>query len=300
MVTLLSLPRELRDHILYFAIFESSLYPSPGPQIRGPHKQNDSNIHYLLSQICPCWAVLMLVNHQIHAETQHLLSIKNRGYQLDLAFIDGDLLWPKSRFLPPRMTGGILESMDINIILCHTRTSYSKTTGSLFRSSSARELRMILMIKSYLAHFLKACNRKSDEWQASHAVIKSLRLNIDTESQGNDHVVSHDEVPGRLIVGWAGSRVNHPLYRYDKRVSTPFVNNSIAFIQEELRIEHNVLRSNPTFFSLVGDMIFSVDGQDRENLDTANELAADENDDEILAEFKRVIRENRKKFGLSI
>ncbi|KAF2796469.1 hypothetical protein K505DRAFT_373167 [Melanomma pulvis-pyrius CBS 109.77] len=290
-----TLPLELRDLILDFAI-HSPLHPTL-PLRRETREKSSLAIQYLVpsAQSTPTWLNLLLVNHQLHAETSFLLARSPPSYKLDMAVVNiGQWLWPTFRLIPPRIRP-IIPLFDLNLILCHTEDE-----DRSFIDSTSRDylgVWIIVQLKYFFRAFLSTRVQGDGDWPAGTAVIKTLRLNIDTKFPGGLQLVTNEEVPGRTFGSNGESRAD-PLYRYEKGLTKVVAEWLVSRMRARLRGENNKYRADALFFFRVGDIVVSVDGKDQENMDTSDGYMPAETDDESLAVFKRTIREKRKEYGL--
>lgn len=152
-------------------------------------------------------------------------------------------------------------------------------------------------MKYFFRTFLSTRVQGDGDWPAGMAVIKTLRLNIETKLPGGLQLVTDEDVPGRAMEGKREFRADL-LYRYEEDYTKKLADWLVSRMRALLRNENNNFRADVLFFMRVGDIIFSVDGKDQENMDTAAGLMPAEADDESLAVFKKSIREKRKEYGL--
>ena len=113
MLSLLTLPREVRDIILRFVLFsESQPAPDTYDDASVPARTPILDVHYLSwlksrgvlyqpETVKPAATPLLLTSHQLCAETRKALAIwRGYGYTLDVMLVHERELWPTWTSIP--------------------------------------------------------------------------------------------------------------------------------------------------------------------------------------------------------
>lgn len=132
--SLLQIPRELRDQIIEFVLYSPSqltdglLYPSNRVQL------HDTNYSVLFCERVwyekePEWKIpaaraLLLVNHQIAAETKAILSRCPVSYILDVRIVQGRYLWPTWLAIP--ILSNQIDELTVNLRVLGSATSAAR------------------------------------------------------------------------------------------------------------------------------------------------------------------------------
>jgi len=215
MPSLLTLPRELRDEIISYAILAPLNEAPPltatfsdltdgrdsvcNPGLRA-WGITDA-IKYKLGNVPSSSASLLLVNRQLYSETVSNLLIlpESRTYDLDIILLDEVLLLPTWLRVPMLTTS--VDKINVTFRIAGSSPAHERyrTYGSYsgFNIGNGAGPAMSWLIYSLLERFFKVGptgERKSDEHK--HVTIKTLDINVQTP----DHVdPAHFGNPGTGI-----------------------------------------------------------------------------------------------------
>lgn len=209
MPTLLSIPRELRDHILHYVILAQQNEAPPLDQafndlvqereiLREPQLRAwSTTVLYQAESVVPNANSLLLVNRQIHVETlENIKRLDIRQYDLDIIILDEILPLPTWLRVPVLMRA-ILDAVNVTFRIAGrydvmNETSQGGSEGLYdeygfykgFRRGDGAGPAMGWQIYSILERFIKAgpVGKLSDEDAHTHRhiAVKTIDINIET------------------------------------------------------------------------------------------------------------------------
>jgi hypothetical protein len=127
--TLLGLPREVRDHILSYAIGSQAIAP-PSPRALVAEKLQKNQRTTMPASVTRAWEQagsvlfphnrpsithlpLLLVNYQLKAETE-AVAVRSSTFTLDIVYLDDVTLWPTWTSLPhPIVPGEVIDELHV-------------------------------------------------------------------------------------------------------------------------------------------------------------------------------------------
>lgn len=284
MTGLLDLPSELLFEIIRLAA--SSPYPHNAIQKRYRPARMQSRAVVCFPTTDPSWPShthnLLLTCHKLHHETNIYIPKAPKAFQLDIAIVNGNWIWPTWRSIPCPVNY-VLESLDIDLVHCCSEDERgSSDTDSTNWPTSLELLKVI-------SHFLRyGTASASFEGSAmpkrrTNFRVRTITVNVDTASirTGTD-TLSYDDVPLRQVQGLAHLDFDH-LYSVDTatclenldRLST-FFNTAILSIRSD---DGLIIRER------VDKIVFSADGHTRSELNIAKHVS-DQKANRI-AEYRR-------------
>jgi hypothetical protein len=184
MPSLLSLPRELRDHIIEYVILSCS-DPPQSPAQDTCKREEATDACALRPAILPQHVYsaygLLLANHQLNAEVCNRLDKNHASYSLDVMIVENEL-WPSWTCCPSRASGTIDA---INITL-----RFFTDTDDPFVVHVARTCRAILRGRNWTAtsmhplseiflHTLQVCLRSTN---SKNAEKKTRLVHMDIQT----------------------------------------------------------------------------------------------------------------------
>jgi hypothetical protein len=211
MPSLMNLPRELRDHILQFALLAETNQPpslhQPFEELVASRKQYDKPALQSWSSLVlgdPSHAMsnataLLLVNRQLRVEIQEAMNklAKQGGiYELDVVVLD-EILPLTTWICVPFLTTAV-EELNISIRISgsydlekdRTHDGMEQLYGDYlpygsykgFQQGEADGFAMCWQIYSILERFLRvgATHERTDKHEHKHIILKNLNINVET------------------------------------------------------------------------------------------------------------------------
>ncbi|CAO2656486.1 Nn.00g052890.m01.CDS01 [Neocucurbitaria sp. VM-36] len=200
MTGLFDLPSELLFQIIHLALSSRPPVSSNGSRHRPDWGYSGRNVIYLCSPgiiPTPNALNLLLASQRLYSETILYLSKKPQIFKLDVAIVNNNWIWPTWRTIPIRSRSGIIDQVDIELILCctgderHLQTEWRNQNGQNMTDCTSKEL------ISLLRHFILLEKPPITR-------INTIRVNIDTARYGNGNAtISEEEVSLRTMHGFA-------------------------------------------------------------------------------------------------
>lgn len=269
MLSLLDIPREIRDEILCLVL--SFPVNTTSNFIRDRYEDYDrwpsGSYIYIPSTdvlLFPIQALSLLYTcSQLNAETVHCIAKGRPPPTVDIAIIEKHWLWPTWRIMPPR-TISLLEKLTVNIYLAQTMEDDDSLDWGMLGSNRA--------LQSFISRFLifgAVGDRKSTEEDLS---IQVREVTVDVKAPNRlsgKEIFSWDAIPFRKMHGMAH-------LTYDTLSPMP-LEESFAWLDQFVKYleSHPSLHVRPSalsdalrpFYERIGRLTFCINGVERHEVE---------------------------------
>jgi hypothetical protein len=192
MSSLLSLPRELRDHIIEYVISSYSA-PPQAPEHDTCSRQEATDASAIRPAISPPHVLyhaygLLLANRQLNAETRSRLEKSRSPYSLDVMVVGGEL-WPSWTCCPARASS--IDAVDVTLrffpdgddpFVVHV----ARTCRAVLRGRKRADASMHALSEVFL-YVLRVCLGRTDG-RGAERKIRLFRMDVETRPHFVDRV----------------------------------------------------------------------------------------------------------------